>query len=74
MPTALYVDRQQFKSITPKVGRPRETTFEIVQNVSNIVLAFAEHCFSITYKGPKIALSGVAEMCDLCHLPYCGTG
>ena len=22
MPTALYVDRQQFKSITPKVGRP----------------------------------------------------
>ena len=23
MPTALYVDRQQFKSITPKVGRPK---------------------------------------------------
>ena len=23
MPTALYVGRQQFKSITPKVGRPK---------------------------------------------------
>ena len=28
MPTALYVDRQQFKSITPKVGRPKKFTWE----------------------------------------------
>jgi hypothetical protein len=28
----------------------RETTFEIVENVSNVVLAFRGHCVSVIYK------------------------
>ena len=32
-----------------------EITFEVVLLVSNVVLAFREHYFSVTYKGPKTA-------------------
>ena len=51
-----------------------KTTFEIVLLVSNVVLAFTEHCFSITYTDPKIALSGVAEIRTVNHFPNCVAG
>ena len=37
-----------------------EITFEVVENISNVILAFRGGCFSVTYKGLRIALSGTA--------------
>ena len=39
MPTALYVDRQQFKSITPKVGRP-EKSMHIMKITKEIIRVY----------------------------------
>ena len=39
----------------------RKTTSNVVSLVSNVILAFLVRCFSGIYKGPKIALSGVAK-------------
>jgi hypothetical protein len=38
----------------------RETTSNVVSLVSNVILAFRERCFSIIYKGAKIALYAAA--------------
>ena len=45
MPTALYVDRQQFKSITPKVGRPNFSKTK--QWILHLCAEF--HCFDLPF-------------------------